>query len=89
MTAQEKFLIEHNKLSSASLQATMVLLDQFKAEAKVSLFKDNEWSLDKLRRPFIMWLTGLPSVKKNGSKDPIKSNDNHQFNIYPYDYNES
>ena len=88
MTNQEDFLIAHNKLSSVSLQATLVLLDQFKEE-KINLFKDDSWSVDKLRRPFIIWLTGLAVVKKKASKDPMKNKDNQKFNTYPYDYNES
>ena len=88
MTKQENFLLEHNKLSSVSLQATLILLDQFKKE-KLSLFKDDSWSVDKLRRPFILWLTELPIVKKKASKDPIKNKNNQKFNTYPYDYDES
>ena len=88
MTNQEDFLIAHNKLSSVSLQATLVLLDQFKEE-KINLFKDDSWSVDKLRRPFIIWLTSLPIVQKKASKDPIKNHDNQKFNTYPYPYDES
>ena len=88
MTKQENFLIEHNKLSSASLQTTIVLLDQFKKE-KHTLFKDDAWSVDKLRRPFILWMTSLAVVKKKASKDSIKNKDNQRFNTYPYDFNEA
>ncbi|MBU2544931.1 hypothetical protein KKC65_00535 [Patescibacteria group bacterium] len=56
VTKKENFLIEHNKLSPINLQATIPMLSQFKID-KASIFKDNEWSLDKLRRPFILWLT--------------------------------
>ena len=59
MTKKQKFLTEHNRLSSAALQSTMPLLSQFRIE-KTLLFKDDNWSIDKLRRPFIMWLTSLP-----------------------------
>ncbi|UMX48235.1 MAG: hypothetical protein L7H18_01685 [Candidatus Nealsonbacteria bacterium DGGOD1a] len=60
MTRQEMFLSEHNKLSPLNLRATIALLVRFKEE-KPSLFEDGEdWPLDKLRRPFIMWLTSLP-----------------------------
>ncbi|MBU3934987.1 hypothetical protein KKC00_03435 [Patescibacteria group bacterium] len=62
MTKKQHFLEEHNKLSPQNLQATLPLLAQFKAE-KSSLFKDDEWSIDRLRRPFIMWFTSLPSRK--------------------------
>jgi len=56
MTKKEQFLQEHNNLSPKNLQANMDLLSRFRIE-KASLFKDNDWSLDKLRRPFILWLT--------------------------------
>ncbi len=78
MTNKEKFLIEHNKLSPLSLQATLVLLTQFK-EAKMSLFKNDNWSLDKLRRPFIIWLTSLSIVEKE--KKGLK--DKQLFHTYP------
>jgi len=57
---KEQFLEEHNKLASKDLKATMPLLSRFKTE-KISLFKGEDWSIDKLRRPFILWLT---SIKK-------------------------
>lgn len=53
---KQQFLAEHNKLSPADLQATMSMLSRFKID-KASIFKDDEWSVDKLRRPFILWLT--------------------------------
>lgn len=55
---KEQFLEEHNKLSPENLRATISLLSRFKIE-KASLFKSNDWSIDKLRRPFIMWLTSV------------------------------
>jgi hypothetical protein len=55
---KEQFLEEHNRLSPANLRATILLLSRFKAE-KASLFKSDDWPIDKLRRPFIMWLTAL------------------------------
>ena len=65
MTKKQQFLLEHNKLSSVDLQITMAVLSRFKIE-KASLFKDNEWSLDKLRRPFIIWLTSFsPKERKD------------------------
>ncbi len=68
MTNKEQFLIEHNKLSPLSLQATLVLLNRFR-ESKTSLFKNDDWSVDKLRRPFILWLTSLPSdIKEDSAK---------------------
>jgi len=60
---KEQFLQEHNKLSPENLKATIPLLSRFRTE-RASLFKDDNWSLDKLRRPFIMWLTALPLGKK-------------------------
>jgi len=67
MTKKQQFLSEHNKLSPSRLQATTPLLSRFRIE-KTSLFKDDNWSIDKLRRPFILWLTSLPS----GEKEKIK-----------------
>lgn len=70
MTKKQQFLLEHNRLASDDLQVTMPLLSKFRVE-KASLFKDNDWSVDKLRRPFILWLTILTvgereEIKKNG-----------------------
>lgn len=60
---KEQFLEEHNKLSPINLKATTSLLSRFRIE-KASLFKDNNWSIDKLRRPFVSWLTSLSRDKK-------------------------
>jgi len=60
---KEEFLEEHNKLSPSNMQATMPLLSHFKID-KCSLFKDDDWNLDKLRRPFITWLTSLKSEER-------------------------
>ena len=60
MSAKQKFLLEHNRLSPLHLQATTSLLSRFRIE-KASIFKDNHWSVDKLRRPFILWLTSFTS----------------------------
>ena len=69
MTKKQQFLEEHNRLASADLQATPSLLSLFKTE-KASLFKDNKWSVDKLRRPFIFWLTSLsPKERKDINKE--------------------
>lgn len=62
-TNKEQFLLEHNKLSPLNLQATASLLSKFKTE-KPSLFKDDNWPVEKLRRPFILWLTSL-DINKN------------------------
>jgi len=58
VTKKQQFLLEHNRLSPLNLQATMFVLSRFKTE-KASLFRDNNWSIDKLRRPFILWLTSV------------------------------
>lgn len=60
---KEEFLEEHNKLSPKNLRATISLLSRFRVE-KASLFKDDTWSIDKLRRPFILWLTSSDFEKK-------------------------
>jgi hypothetical protein len=61
--SKEQFLEEHNKLSPSNLQATLTLLERFKEE-KRPLLKDNAWCLDKLRIPFISWLTTLSEKEK-------------------------
>lgn len=61
--SKEQFLIEHNKLSPANLQATLALLNRFREEKK-PLLKDDAWSIDKLRIPFISWLLALPAKEK-------------------------
>lgn len=58
MTPKEQFLSDHNQLSPANLQTTMAMLSRFRAE-KSSLFKNEEWPIDKLRRPFLLWLTSF------------------------------
>ncbi|MFH1401508.1 MAG: hypothetical protein ABIG40_00915 [Parcubacteria group bacterium] len=60
---KEQFLKEHNRLSPVNLGATISLLSRFRIE-KASLFKNNSWSIEKLRRPFIFWLTSLKSGEK-------------------------
>ncbi len=64
---KEQFLEEHNRLSPINLRATISLLSRFKIE-KTSLFKDDDWSIEKLRRPFILWLTSLPFKEKENVK---------------------
>lgn len=66
MTKKQQFLTEHNKLSPLNLQATTSLLSRFKIE-KASIFKDNNWSIEKLRRPFIFWLTSLGAKEREDS----------------------
>ena len=63
MTTKEEFLTEHNKLSPTNLQATDKTLNRFKTE-KPALFKDGDYSIDKIRRPFIFWLTSLTKAEK-------------------------
>lgn len=67
VTKKQQFLLEHNKLSPSELQATMSLLSRFKIE-KASIFKDNNWPIDKLRRPFILWLTSMPVKERRSIK---------------------
>jgi len=64
---KEKFLEEHNRLSPENLKATISLLSRFKIE-KASMFKDDNWSIDKLRRPFVLWLTSLTIEEKANIK---------------------
>lgn len=59
ITKKQQFLSEHNRLSSPDLRSTLAVLSRFRTE-KASLFKNEDWSIDKLRRPFILWLTSLP-----------------------------
>ena len=73
MTKKQQFLSEHNKLSPLNLQATTSLLSRFRIE-KASLFKDNNWSIDKLRRPFVLWLTSLTTEEKEDIKKKEKIN---------------
>ncbi|MBI4812146.1 hypothetical protein HY798_01680 [Candidatus Falkowbacteria bacterium] len=65
MTKKEQFLEEHNRLSPSNLQATMPLLSCFRAE-KTSVFnRGDDWSIDKHRRPFILWLLSLTPERKD------------------------
>jgi hypothetical protein len=63
MVTKEEFLTEHNKLSPINLKATLGMLTRFREE-KPALFKGSDWPIDKIRRPFIFWLTSLSRVKK-------------------------
>jgi len=77
---KHQFLEEHNKLSPLNLRTTLSTLSRFRLE-KASLFKDDNWSLEKLRRPFIMWLTSLESQEREASVKKTETNDGkfHQF----------
>lgn len=69
MNKKQEFLMGHNSLSPENLQATIPLLSRFRIE-KAMLFKNTDWSIDKIRRPFIMWLTSLtPGEKKDINKN--------------------
>jgi len=63
VSKKQQFLVEHNRLSPPHLQATIGLLSHFRVE-KLGLFKDNNWSIESLRRPFILWLTSLSSEER-------------------------
>ena len=67
MSKKQQFLLEHNKLSPLNLRVTTSLLSRFRIE-KTSLFKDDDWSIDKLRRPFILWFTSLTAAEKENIK---------------------
>jgi len=67
MTTKEQFLSEHNRLSPLNMQATKELLARFYDE-KRTLFKDEDWSMEKIRRPFIMWLTSIPDRDEPANK---------------------
>jgi hypothetical protein len=69
MTSKEQFLFDHNKLSSPDLQATMQLLSNFEIQKPI-ICKNGKWSMEKVRRPFIMWLTSLKTEEiKNINKE--------------------
>jgi len=63
MTSKEQFLKTHNKLSPVHLRATAEILNLFKTE-KPALFSGDDWPIDKIRRPFVFWLTSLTQAKK-------------------------
>lgn len=65
---KEEFLSEHNRLSPLNMQTTMSLLSRFRIE-RTALFKNEDWSLDKLRRPFIIWLVSLAREEKEKIND--------------------
>ena len=69
--SKEQFLEEHNKLSPENLKATIPLLSRFKADHTL-MFKDNTWSVDKIRRPFIFWISSLTDEEKANIKEEKK-----------------
>ena len=76
--SKEKFLEEHNKLSPSNLQATLAMLNRFKEEKK-PLMKDDNWCLDKLRIPFISWLTAIREPEKKNKESTKKK----KYENYP------
>jgi len=85
LISKEQFLEEHNKLSPLNLQATLALLNRFKEE-KRPLMKNDGWCLDKLRIPFISWLTALREPKE---KNLEKSRKKEIYKNYPETHYES
>ena len=79
LISKEQFLEEHNKLSPSNLQATLTLLNRFKEE-KRPLMKDDGWCLDKLRIPFISWLT---TIQEPGKKNSGMSKKKEIYKNYP------
>lgn len=59
-----QFLEEHNRLSPVNLKVTISLLSRFRKE-KPAFFKNENWSIDKLRRPLLLWLIPLILEEKN------------------------
>ncbi len=89
LISKEQFLEEHNKLSPASMQATLALLDRFKEEKRPQL-KDDTWCLDKLRIPFMSWLATAQSQKANAkNKNFKKSTKKEIYRNYPETHYES
>lgn len=79
LISKEQFLEEHNRLSPSHLQATFALLTKFQEEKK-PLLKDNGWSVDKLRIPFMSWLLSLPTEEKEKIK---RKNGKQIYKNYP------
>ncbi|MBX4201028.1 hypothetical protein KW786_02770 [Candidatus Parcubacteria bacterium] len=76
--SKEQFLIEHNRLSPANLQADFALLTRFQAE-KRPLLKDDGWSF-KLRPDLISWLAVLSSLQK---AKHVRKSKKQVFKNYP------
>jgi len=83
--SKEQFLQEHNKLSPSNLQATLPMLDRFREEKK-PLMKDDSWCLDKLRIPFISWLT---AIQQKSEKNGQTSRKKEKYKNYPETHYES
>lgn len=80
LISKEQFLEEHNKLSPSNLKATLAMLDRFREEKK-PLMKDDSWCLDKLRIPFISWLTAVKNTEEKENEK--KSNKKEIYRNYP------
>lgn len=63
MTTKEQFIIRHNSLSSLGMRATIGMLECFEIE-KPALFKGGDCSIEKVRRPFVFWLSSLSDEQK-------------------------
>ena len=83
--SKEQFLQEHNKLSPSNLQATLAMLNRFKEEKK-PLLKDNGWCLDKLRIPFISWMT---TMQKSAERKSGRLGKKEKYKNYPETHYES
>ena len=89
LISKEKFLEEHNKLSPPNLKATLAMLDRFKEEKRPQL-KDDNWCLDKLRIPFMSWLSAAQMQKgEKQNKTADKSNKKQIYRNYPETHQES
>lgn len=69
-TTLEEFLTEHNRLSPTDLQATKEMLVRFQDE-KSTLLRDGDWSLEKVRRPFVAWLCA--TLKRKDARRSTKT----------------
>ena len=56
--SKEQFLEEHNKLSDSEWRATIDDLIRFETE-KPDICKNGKWSIERARRPFVMWLASF------------------------------
>lgn len=75
---REEFLTKHNKLSPGNLRANGDLLARF-CQEKPGLCADANWSLEKLRRPFIIWLTAQSCYKKSKERETINNQKYEKF----------
>lgn len=73
---KKQFLDEHNKLAPVNLQATFAMLTRFEQEKGPSI-KNDDWSMNKLRPSFIIWLLTL------AHKEDIIKDDQSGYRNYP------